>query len=138
NYIGSIQVENMSELNLPLNAKKSVDFKVTKEYTAAHIGSGSVSVLATPSMILFMEIASGMLAHDHLPQGYTSVGTRVCVDHLSAVLEGNTVQATSVIAGIDKHKIIFDVEVKYDNKIIGKGTHIRFIVDEKRFLEKLQ
>jgi predicted thioesterase len=128
----------MSEINLPLNARKSLDFKVTKEFTAAHIGSGNVSVLATPSMILFMEIASGMLAHDHLPQGYTSVGTRVCIDHLDAVLEDNTVQATSVIAGIDKRKIIFDVEVKHGNRLIGNGTHIRFIVNEKRFLEKLK
>jgi predicted thioesterase len=85
-----------------------------------------------------MEIASGMLAHDHLPQGYTSVGTRVCIDHLDAVLEDNTVQATSVIAGIDKRKIIFDVEVKHGNRLIGNGTHIRFIVNEKRFLEKLK
>ena len=44
--------------DLPLNAKKTLDFEITKEYTAAHIGSGNVSVLATPSMILFMEIAS--------------------------------------------------------------------------------
>ncbi|MCE7735710.1 MAG: thioesterase family protein [Candidatus Heimdallarchaeota archaeon] len=117
---------------------KSLDFEVTKEYTAAHIGSGSISVLATPSMILFMEIASGMLAHDHIPQGYTSVGTRVCVDHLDAVLEGNTVQVISVIAGIDKRKIIFDVEVKHKDRVIGKGTHIRFIVNEERFLEKLK
>ena len=128
----------MTEINLPLNAMKSMDFEVTKEYTAAHIGSGSISVLATPSMILFMEIASGMLAHDHIPQGYTSVGTRVCVDHLGAVLEGNTVQVTSVIAGIDKRKIIFDVQVKYGDKVIGKGTHIRYIVNEARFLEKLK
>lgn len=117
---------------------KSMNFEVTKEYTAAHIGSGSISVLATPSMILFMEIASGMLAHDHIPQGYTSVGTRVCVDHLGAVLEGNTVQVTSVIAGIDKRKIIFNVEVKYKDRTIGKGTHIRYIVNEERFLEKLK
>lgn len=117
---------------------KSMDFEVTKEYTAAHIGSGSISVLATPSMILFMEIVSGMLAHDHIPQGYTSVGTRVCVDHLGAVLEGNTVQVTSVIAGINKRKIIFDVEVKYKDQTIGMGTHIRYIVNEERFLEKLK
>ena len=128
----------MTDINLPLNAMKSLDFEVTKEYTAAHIGSGSISVLATPSMILFMEIASGMLAHEHLPEGYTSVGTRVCVDHLDAVLEGNTVQTTSVIAGLDKRKIIFDVEVKQGDRIIGNGTHIRYIVNEERFLEKLK
>lgn len=128
----------MSEITLPINAKKSVDFEVTKEYTAAHIGSGSVSVLATPSMILFMEITSGMLANDHLPPGYTTVGTRVCIDHLDAVLEGNTVKSTAVIAGLDKRKIIFDVEVKHGDIVIGNGTHIRFIVNEARFLEKLK
>ena len=128
----------MSEISIPLNVDKEIEFEISKEFTAVHIGSGSVSVLATPSMILFMEIASGTLAHEHLPKGYTTVGTNVCVDHLSAVLEGNTVTSRSTIIEVDRKKIVFSVEVVFEGKIIGKGTHTRFIVDEKRFLENLK
>jgi predicted thioesterase len=128
----------MSDISLPLNESKTIDFEVTKEYTAAHIGSGSVSVLATPSMILFMEIASAMLAHDYLPDGYTTVGTNVCVDHFEAVLEGNTVTSSSNVASVDQRKVIFNVEVKFGKKLVGKGTHTRFIVNEARFLERLK
>ncbi|OLS27917.1 MAG: Fluoroacetyl-CoA thioesterase [Candidatus Heimdallarchaeota archaeon LC_2] len=128
----------MSDIIIPLNVEKEIEFEISKEFTAVHIGSGSVSVLATPSMILFMEIASGTLAHEHLPEGYTTVGTNVCVDHLSAVLQGNTVTSRSTIIEVDRNKIVFSVEVVFNGEIIGKGTHTRFIVDEKRFLEKLK
>ncbi len=128
----------MADITVPVNVEKEIEFNVSKEFTAAHIGSGSVSVLATPSMILFMEIASGTLAHEHLPEGYTTVGTNVCVDHLSAVLEGNRVVSRSTVIEVDRKKIVFSVEVIYEGEIVGKGTHTRFIVDEKRFLEKLK
>ncbi|MHA2250343.1 MAG: thioesterase family protein, partial [Candidatus Kariarchaeaceae archaeon] len=81
----------MNDITLPKNASKEIEFVVTKEHTTVHIGSGNVSVLATPSMILYMEIACGMLTHEHLPSGYTSVGTRVCIDHLAAVMQGEKV-----------------------------------------------
>lgn len=128
----------MSEINIPANATKTLDFEVTKERTAVHIGSGSVSVLSTPSMILLMEIASGTVTNEYLPKGYSTVGTRVCVDHVGAVLEGNYVQATSTVKEVENRKVTYEVEVKFGNKLIGKGIHIRHIVNEKRFLDKLK
>jgi len=127
----------VNDITLPKNASKEIEFIVIKEHTAVHLGSGNVSVLSTPSMILFMEIACGMLAHEHLPKGYTSVGTRVCIDHLAAVLQGEKVTSLARVNSIENRKINFSVEVLYKDKIIGNGIHERVIVDEKRFLEKL-
>lgn len=128
----------MNEIVLPTKISKEIEFTVTKEYTAVHLGSGSISVLATPSMILFMEIASGWLAHEHLPQDYTTVGTKVCIEHLAAVMEGQKVVSKSELITQDKRKLVFSVEVIHNDTLIGKGTHERFIVNEKRFLKKLE
>lgn len=127
----------MTEIILPPKIQKEIEFTIKKEYTAAHIGSGSVSVLATPSMILFMEIACGTLAHEHLPKGYTTVGTKVCVDHFAAVQQGETIISKSTLDQQDRKKLVFSVEVVYKDKLIGKGIHERVIVNEKRFLDKI-
>ncbi len=128
----------MDEIILPIGSSKEVEFQVTKEFTAVHIGSGNVSVLATPSMILFMETACAMLAHELIPTGYTTVGTHVCIDHISAVLEGEKVLSRARVDRQENRKIVFAVEVIYKDKVIGNGVHKRFIVNEQRFLEKLQ
>jgi predicted thioesterase len=127
----------VNEITLPIGSSKEVEYQVTKEFTAVHIGSGKVSVLATPSMILFMEMACGMLAHELIPTGYTTVGTHVCIDHISAVLEGEKVVSRARVDRQEKRKIVFAVEVLHRDKLIGNGIHERFIVNEKRFLEKL-
>ncbi|MHA2250710.1 MAG: thioesterase family protein, partial [Candidatus Kariarchaeaceae archaeon] len=62
----------------------------------------------------------------------------VCIDHLAAVMQGEKVTSMAKVNSIDKRKINFSVEVLYKGNIIGNGIHERVIVDEKRFLEKLQ
>jgi hypothetical protein len=44
---------------------------VKEENTAAHLGSGDVSALATPEMIRLMEKASVAAVDPLLPEGYT-------------------------------------------------------------------
>lgn len=128
----------MENITIPIGISKEIEFIVTKEQTAVHIGSGSISVLSTPSMILYMEIASGKLAHENIPQGYTSVGTVVNIQHIAAVFEGNRVVANSTVLEVDKRKITFEVEVLHGDRLIGKGIHVRYIVNEAKFLEKLK
>ena len=55
---------------------------VTKENTAAGIGSGSLEVFSTPMMILLMEESCFMSVNDILEEGFTTVGTCVNVKHL--------------------------------------------------------
>ena len=89
-------------------------------------------------MILYMEIASAKLAHENIPQGYTSVGTVVNIQHIAAVFEGNKVVAKATVSKVEKRKVTFEVEVLHGERLIGKGIHERFIVNEERFLEKLK
>ena len=50
---------------------------------AAAVGSGEVRVLATPVMIMGMERAAMEAVRSCLPEGVTSVGTRVEVSHMA-------------------------------------------------------
>ena len=58
-------------------------FVVASEHLAAHVGSGSARVLATPWMIAFMERTARDLLAEALPEGYSSVGVHVNVRHLA-------------------------------------------------------
>ena len=67
-------------------------FTVTKEQLACNVGSGLVSVFATPMMIAAIEnTAAGSVAGE-LEEGRTTVGTLVNVSHVAATPEGMEVR----------------------------------------------
>lgn len=124
------------DITLPSGSYEQ-EFMVTEDTSAAHVGSGTVEVLSTPSMILFMERTARTWAANYLPEGYTTVGTRVCIEHLKAVGVGKTVVARITLVKQDRRRLEFAVEVLDDTaEVIGRGEHTRFIVDEQKFIEK--
>lgn len=112
-------------------------FMVEERHTAAHVGSGTVRVLATPWMIAFMEINARKLLDEHLPEGYSSVGVLVNVRHLSPSRLGSTVLAKANIEGIEKNTVTLAVEVWEGETLIGKGTHERVVIEVERFLRRV-
>ncbi len=124
----------MSKITIGLTNEKSV--AVTMENTAIAMGSGTLRVLATPSMIALCEACCAESVEGLLGEGITSVGTKVDVEHLAASPIGASVLCKSKLTAFDGRKLDFEVEV-YDNAgLIGKGTHTRFTVDAQRFLDK--
>ncbi len=121
------------EFDVKVGMSKELETVVTQDMTAQHMGSGSAQVLSTPYMITLMEMASFEAAQEGLPENFTTVGTRVCVDHLAATPVGGTVTTKAVLREIDRKKLMFDVESYYGEKMIGKGTHDRFIIDTTKF-----
>jgi predicted thioesterase len=121
------------EFDIKVGMSKEDKTVVTQEMTASHMGSGSAQVLSTPYMITLMEMTSYQAVQDALPPNFTTVGTRVCIDHLAATPVGGTVITKATLKEIDRKKLIFDVESYYKEKLIGKGTHDRFIIDTTKF-----
>ena len=111
---------------------------VLPELTAKHIGSGTVPVLATPMMIALMEKTCRLSVKPYLEEGQETVGTHVDISHDSATPEGITVWCESEVVEIDRRKITFRVVVYDKDGIVGQGTHERFIIDEKRFRDKME
>ena len=50
---------------------------------------------------------------------------------------GAKVRATATLTAVDGRKLTFAVEAADEAGAIGKGTHVRFIVDKERFMAKL-
>ena len=110
---------------------------VTDNQTAQYMGSGDMPVLATPAMVALMENAAMSLVASDLPEGSTTVGTEISVSHLKASPIGAAIEAEATLTAIDGRKLTFDVEARQGETIIGKGTHVRYIVERERFMKKL-
>ena len=110
---------------------------VTDKLTAASYGSGLVPAFATPAMIALMENASVAAIQMYLSPGQTSVGTEVSVKHLAATPVGMNVRARAKVTAVDGRRISLQVEAWDDKEKIGEGTHVRAIVDDARFAERL-
>lgn len=111
---------------------------VTKDKLAQNVGSGKVKVLATVCMIALMEKTCLLSVEPWLAEGQGTVGTRVDVSHCSATPEGMKFRVESELIEVDRRRLVFKVEAYDECGLIGEGTHERFIIDNKRFIEKTE
>lgn len=110
---------------------------VNKNNTALALGSGDMEVLGTPAMLALMENAAMNSVCSHLPEGSTTVGSMIESTHIRPSAIGETITATATLEEIENRKLTFKVTAADSKGPIGEGTHIRYIVDRKRFLGKL-
>ena len=111
---------------------------VTDELTAAKVGSGALPVFGTPFMAGMMEMAAMNVLQNFLPEGQSSVGTRLDITHDAPTPVGMKVWAEAEITNVSENGKMVDFTVKaWDEKgPIGQGTHTRAIINAERFLAK--
>lgn len=126
----------MDNINLTTGLTATAEALVTEKNTAAELGSGSLDVYATPSMIALMEKAALSAVAPHLPSGCSTVGTAVSIKHMAATPVGMKVRATAVLENVDGRKLSFRVEAFDEAGKIGEGFHERYIIEVKRFRDK--
>ena len=113
-------------------------FTVTDDDTALAVGSGSLPVLGTPRLLAWCEAATCAAIESSLPDGGTSVGTRVSLEHLGASPVGAEVTVTAEPAYVDGRLHRFTVSARHgDGKLVGSGEVTRVVVDAERFLSRL-
>lgn len=110
---------------------------VTLDNCASAVGSGGLDVFATPSMVALMENAAMNAVAPYLPEGSTTVGSEISTTHIKPSALGAEIKATATLTAVEGRKLLFDVEARDASGTIGKGTHVRFIVDVERFMAKL-
>jgi fluoroacetyl-CoA thioesterase len=95
-------------------------------------------VFATGFMVGFIEWACIKLVNPHLdwPQEQT-VGTHINVSHTAPTPPGMNVTARVRLLTVEGRRLVFEVEARDEAEPIGKGTHERFVIDRKRFDEKM-
>ncbi len=109
---------------------------VTEDMLAVNVGSGSLRVLATPTVVALMEEASTKLADTFLDEGLTTVGTMVEIQHISPSPIGAKIKVESKLISNDGRSFKFEVTA-YDNTgMIANGTHNRVSVKSEKFQKK--
>jgi len=124
--------------NLVPGKAATVNATVNADNTAKAVGSGSLEVFATPMMVALMERAACECLAGCLGEGETSVGSLINVEHLAASPVGMEITASAAIDSVSGRKVEFTVTASDKSGEIGKGKHIRFIVDAGRFMKKAE
>lgn len=125
----------MADLRPGLAGEES--YTVGAEHSAARFGA-SVDVYGTPLLVGLMESASINAVAAALAEGQTTVGTGMTFQHTAATPMGATVRARAELIAVDGRKLTFRVEAFDPWEKIGTADHERFIVDQARFLGRLQ
>lgn len=109
---------------------------VTEANSAKTMGSGTLDVFATPSMIALMEKTAWTSVAEHLEEGNGTVGTELNVKHTAATPLGMTVRCESELIEVDGRRLVFKVAAFDEVGLVGEGTHERFIVNNEKFQGK--
>ena len=96
-------------------------------------------VFATGFMVGLIEWACILAINPHLDwPAEQTVGIRINVDHTAATPPGFDVSARVELIEVDGRRLVFDAELNDGVDVISKGTHERFIIDAKKFNQKMK
>ena len=125
-------------MNIEINTEFKQNYTVVENNTAKNMGSGDLDVLATPSLVAFMENAAKNYLNTFLTDDLGSVGSNININHLAPTLVGKEITVQGQVTEIIKEKIIvFSLEAFEADKKIGDATHTRVIINNEKFLSKL-
>lgn len=118
----------------------TLTFTVTEADTAIAVGSGSLPVLGTPRLLSWCEAATCAAIEAALPEGGTSVGTRVSLEHLAASPVGAELEVAASTAYVDGRLHRFTVSARHvqDGRVVGAGEITRVVVDAERFMSRVK
>ncbi len=104
---------------------------------AIALGSGDVPVLGTPRVVALCEEATVAAIAGQLPEGSTSVGTRVECDHMKPSMAGETVIAWATLVDVDARRLQFTVTVAdAEGRAVAVARVWRVVVERDRFLNR--
>jgi fluoroacetyl-CoA thioesterase len=126
----------MPELTTGLFAE--FEHLVTEADTASCWGSGGLPVFSTPALVGLMEGTALTALAAYLAPGQTTVGGHIDVHHLAATPVGMKVRARAELTAIEGRKLVFKIQAWDEVELIGEADHDRFVVDETKFMAKVQ
>lgn len=111
---------------------------VGPETPLADFGPDSPRVLSSPWMLWCMEHAAREAVASYLPAGHDTAGVGFDFLHLAPTPEGSTVTATAEVVEVDGQQITFKIEAHDGSELVGKGTHVRAVIDVERFARRVR
>jgi fluoroacetyl-CoA thioesterase len=122
---------------IPVGLKGEQRRRVTDEIAINFLGLQDARVLATPAMIMLIEMTCRDSILPLLEAGFDSVGTVVNVRHLAATPMGMEVTFHSEVIAVADRMVTFKVSAFDDKEQVADGTHERFVINIERFAKRL-
>jgi len=110
---------------------------VDRERTIGFMGE-EARVYATPRLVGDIEYACRDLLLAHLDAGEDSVGVEIALKHLAPSLPGMTVEIGVSVTAVAGRKVSFEVVAHDELDEISRGTHVRFVVEVAKTIERLK
>lgn len=110
---------------------------VEGSHLASAFGSGLVEVLATPVLVGFCEECARRLVEPGLEPGQKTVGASICLEHVAATPPGLAVTVRAELTEVDGRRLTFRIEARDDVEVVGRATHVRYVIDAARFEAKV-
>lgn len=117
--------------------KLQMQAKVDDANAIRFLGADGPRVLATPAMIMFLEMVCRDLAKEHLDPGYDTVGTHVDVKHLAATPLDMSVTYHCELLEVNGRRLRFRVDAFDEKEKVGEGFHERAIINVAKFAERV-
>ena len=110
---------------------------VDRERTIGFMGE-EARVYATPRLVGDIEYACRDLLLAHLDAGEDSVGVEIALKHLAPSLPGMTVEIGVSVTAVAGRNVSFEVVAHDELDEISRGTHVRFVVEVAKTIERLK
>ena len=103
-------------------------------------GGGGLPVFGTPYLVAMVENAAFTYLQQELPEGKSTVGTKVEVSHVSPSPVGMEITVTVEVTDISANGKMVDFKATATDTagLIGEGTHQRAVITVDRFMDKCQ
>jgi fluoroacetyl-CoA thioesterase len=75
---------------------------------------------------------------EHADAGENSVGTEVALQYLALTLLGMEVEITATVNAVEGRRVSFSVSIKDNLEPICVGSHIRFVIDTAKTIERVK
>jgi fluoroacetyl-CoA thioesterase len=112
--------------------------RVVSQNLLSSLMPGAPAVFATPWMLCVMETAAAEAIAPHLDTGEASVGYGFEFQHLAPTPAGMTVVATADVTKVEGNMVTLSIEARDDQEVIGRGTHVRAVIDLERFDRRIK
>jgi fluoroacetyl-CoA thioesterase len=112
--------------------------RVVSADLVSHYDPAGPPVFGSPFMLMLMEHAAFNAILPHLDAGEQSVGVGFEFEHLAATPAGATVIARAEILEVEGRRVMCSIEAHDEHEQIGRGRHVRHVVDMERFLKRIR
>ena len=112
---------------IPSQTIHEILFSTEEKHSAHTYGNIGVHVVATVSLIAFVEQTCGQLLQPYLESDEISVGTIVSVKHKAPAPIGAQIRSHATLIKQDGQKQLFSVAVYHNDRLLLEGTHGRFV-----------